>query len=118
MMKKRIKKILNLIQLIAVRQLWKLTSNLYHLVTQPFLTLKNLVVKDKDKSQIFLITVMAVMPIISYIGARIIWDKYKYGMVSRSVGDIFLIVLIIEALIWSYLGFWLWKIFKKNRRSL
>lgn len=115
MIKNRIKKIFKLIELIIARQLWKLSSNLYHLITQPFLTLKNLVIKDKDKSQIFLIIVVTIMPIASYIGARIIWDNYKYGAISKSVGNIFLIVLIIEAVIWFYLGFWLWKIFIKRR---
>ncbi len=118
MIKSRIKKIFKLIELIIARQLWKLSSNLYHIITQPFLTLKTLIIKDKDKSQIFLIMVVTIMPIIAYVGARVVWDNYKYGLISKSVGNIFLIVLIIEAIIWSYLGFWLWKIFKKSRRNL
>ena len=51
MIKKRIKKIGKLMELIMVRQLWKLADNLYKIVTQPFLALKTLVIKEKDKSQ-------------------------------------------------------------------
>jgi len=113
MIKKRIKKIRELVFLIVVRQIWKLMCNLYNIIEQPFLALKTLIIKDKDKSQIFLVTIMAILPAIFYISARIFWDNYKYGFVLNSVGKIFLIISIIEVTVFGYLGFWLWKIFKK-----
>ncbi len=114
MIKKRIKKIGKLVFLITVRQLWKLLCNLYHIIEQPFLALKTLIVKDKDKSQMFLLAVMAVMPAAFYVTARFFWDNYKYGFVSNSVGRVFLIVSILEIIIFGYLGFWIWKIFRKK----
>lgn len=114
MTKKRIKKILRLFELITVRQLWKLVENLYKIITQPFLALKTLIIKDRDKSQIFLVGIIAAMPVIAYVMARIFWDKYKYGMVLAGVGKIFLIVFIIETIVFGYLGFWIWKIFRKK----
>lgn len=114
MIKKRIKKIGDLIFLIIVRQVWKLLCNLYNIIEQPFLTLKKMIIKDKDKSQIFLVALMVIMPAIFYISARIVWDNYNYGFVLNSVGRVFLIISIIEIIMFGYLGFWIWKIFKKK----
>ncbi|HPT66044.1 MAG TPA: hypothetical protein PK257_01895 [Candidatus Woesebacteria bacterium] len=114
MIKKRIKKIGELIFLITVRQVWKLLCNLYNIIEQPFLTLKKLIIKDKDKSQIFLVGLMVIMPALLYMSARIVWDNYNYGFVLNSVGRVFLIILIIETIILGYLGFWIWKIFRKR----
>jgi hypothetical protein len=88
--------------------------NLYHILEQPFLALKTLIIKDRDKSQMFLVGVMAIMPAIFYVSARMFWDNYKYGFVLNSVGRVFLIISIIEVLIFGYLGFWIWKIFRKR----
>lgn len=114
MIKKRIKKINQLIFLIAVRQTWKLLCNLYNIIEQPFLALKTLIIKDRDKSQMFLVGIMAIIPIIFYISARIVWDNYKYGFIPASVGRVFLVISIIEIIVFGYLGFWVWKIFRKK----
>ena len=114
MIKKRIKKINELIFLITVRQVWKLLCNLYNIIEQPFLALKTLIIKDRDKSQMFLVGIIMIMPAIFYVTARIFWDHYKYGFVLNSVGKVFLIISIIEIVIFGYFGFWVWKIFKKR----
>jgi hypothetical protein len=114
MIKKRIKKIGDLIFLISVRQIWKLLCNIYNIIEQPFLALKKLIIRDKDKSQIFLVGLMAIMPAIFYISARIVWDNYKYGFIPASVGRVFLVISIVEIIVFGYLGFWIWKIFKKK----
>jgi len=54
------------------------------------------------------------MPAAFYVTARFFWDNYKYGFVSNSVGRVFLIVSILEIIIFGYLGFWIWKIFRKK----
>ncbi|MDD4785257.1 MAG: hypothetical protein PHH12_02270 [Candidatus Shapirobacteria bacterium] len=113
MIKKRVKKIGELMFLITIRQSWKLICNLYNIIREPFLALKKLIIKDKDKSQIFLVGLMAIMPAIFYISARIVWDNYNYGYIPASVGKIFLIIFVIEIMILGYLGFWIWKIFRK-----
>lgn len=112
MIKKRFKKIFKISILIGIRQIWKLLCNLYHMVQEPFLTLKTLI-KVKDKSQIFLISLTAIMPVILYITARILWDVYKYGQILNSVGTIFMIITIIELMIFGYLGYWILKVIKK-----
>jgi len=111
-MKKRIKKIFKLTILIAARQIWKLLCNLYHLITEPILTIKTLI-KEKDKSQIFLIIMVILTPIIAYFLARIIWDYYRYGLVIKNVGMFFGMAVGMEILIFSYLGFWIIKSTKK-----
>jgi hypothetical protein len=114
MITKRIRKILELSFLIAVRQTWQLICNLYNLIREPFLTLNN-IIKIKDKSQIFLIAGTAIMPIIGYITARVIWDMYKYGSVLKSVGLIFAVTMIIETVIFLYLGYWTIKVLMKKQ---
>lgn len=114
MIKKRIKKIGELFFLITVRQVWKLLCNLYNIIQQPFLALKTIIIKDQDKSQIFLVGMIMVMPILFYVTARVVWDRYRYGFVLNSVGGVFLIISIIELIIFGYFGFWVWKIFRKK----
>ena len=111
MMKKRIKNIFKLTILIAARQIWKLFCNLYHLVTDPFVTLK-LLIKDRDKSQIFLIGMIFLMPIIAYFLARIGWDYYRYGLIIDGVGVFFTMAIIIQVGLFLYLGFWVLKVVK------
>lgn len=114
MIKKRVKKIAKLTFLIGVRQIWKLLCNLYHLLTEPFLTLKNLW-KTKDKSQIFLISLTAISPIVLYISARIVWDYYRYKSVLPSVGKLFEVMFVIEIIIFSYLFYWLFQLIKRKK---
>lgn len=113
MIKKRIKKIFNLSILIFFRQTWKLISNIYHLLNEPFLTIKKLI-EERDKSQIFLLTATIFMPILAYISARVIWDMHKYGFMVNSVGTVFGAVMTIEAAIFLYLGYWTYQAFKKK----
>jgi energy-converting hydrogenase Eha subunit A len=113
MIKKRIKKIVKLTILIAVRQIWKLLCNLYHLVTEPFLTLK-ILIKDRDKSQIFLISLIFLMPIIAYFLARIVWDYYRYGLIINNTGVLFIVAIIIQIILLLYLGYWVLKIIRKQ----
>ena len=108
MIKKRIKNIFKLTVLIAARQIWKLLCNLYHLITEPILTIKTLI-KERDKSQIFLISLVFLIPIISYFLARIVWDYYRYGLIVKDVGDIFVIAIILQILLLWYLGYWVLK---------
>ena len=114
MIKKRIKKIGKLMELIMVRQLWKLADNLYKIVTQPFLALKTLVIKEKDKSQMFLVGIVILMPILVYMVARIIWDYYRYGLIIKGVGIFFMITAGAEIIFLGYVGFWLWKVVKNK----
>lgn len=113
MIKKRIKNIIKLTGLITVRQGWKLGENLYHLVREPILTIKTLI-RDRDKSQIFLLSIVFLMPILSYVGARIVWDYYKYGLVIGSVGKIFVGVMIVQIFLIGYLIYWLTRVIQKR----
>jgi len=114
MIKKRIKKIIKLSFLIAVRQIWKLLCNLYNIIEQPFLTLKKLILKDKDKSQMFLVGIFFLMPILTYSVARIVWDYYRFGLIINGLGIFFLIVSGIELLVLGYLGYWIMKVIKNK----
>lgn len=113
MIKKRIKKITELTFLIMVRQIWKLLCNLYHLLTEPFLTLKNLW-KTKDKSQIFLIILTLSSPIVVYIITRVFWDYYRYKLIINDVGMFFKIVVFLELIVFLYISYWLTKFYKKK----
>ena len=113
MIKKRIKNIFKLTVLIAARQIWKLLCNLYHLITEPILTIKTLI-KERDKSQIFLIIMVVLAPIIAYFLARIIWDYYRYGLVVKDVGMFFGMAVSFEILMFSYLGFWIIRTIKRK----
>jgi hypothetical protein len=109
---KRIKNIFKLTILITARQIWKLLCNLYHLITEPFITLK-LLIRERDKSQIFLISLIFLMPIIAYFIARIGWDYYRYGLIIDGVGLFFTMAAILQAGLLLYLGFWVLKVIKK-----
>jgi len=113
MMKKRIKNIFKLIVLIAARQIWKLLCNLYHLITEPFLTLK-ILIKEKDKSQIFLIGLIFLMPVIAYFLARIVWDYYRYGLIIKEAGMFFSMAIIVQMILFLYLGYWVWKVMRNK----
>ena len=113
MMKKRVKNIFKLTVLIGARQIWKLLCNLYHLITEPVLTIKTLI-KEKDKSQIFLIMMVIISPIAAYFLARIIWDYYRYGVIIKNVGLLFELSATIEIILLAYLGFWLIRTIKRK----
>lgn len=109
MIKKRIKKIFKLTILIAARQIWKLLCNLYHLITEPVETIR-LLIKERDKSQIFLLFLVFLMPIIAYFMARIIWDYYRYGLIIDNTGIFFVISMVVEIGLFLYLGYWVLKV--------
>ena len=114
MIKKRIKKISELVFLITIRQIWKLLCNFYHMIEQPFLTFKKLIVKDKDKSQMFLVGIVFLMPILAYYVARVVWDYYRFGLIINGVGMFFLIVSGIELFLLAYLGYWVIKVMRSK----
>lgn len=113
MIRRRIKKITELTFLIAIRQIWKLLCNLYHLLTDPFLTLKDLW-QTKDKSQIFLISLTFISPIVVYVLARIVWDYYRYKLIVNDVGMFFKIVIFLELAIFLYMSYWITKLCKRK----
>ena len=106
-----IMKIIKLIFLIIVRQVWKLGENIYHLFNEPFLTMKKL---KSDRSQKYLVIITAIMPIFVYITARIVWDYYRYGGMLKAVGVVFYCILFLEILIFLYLGYWLIRVILKK----
>lgn len=112
MIKKRVKKIFKLTVLIAARQIWKLLCNLYHLINEPILTIKTLI-KERDKSQFFLLFLVFLIPLISYFLARIIWDYYFYGTIIKGVGSVFVAAVTVQILLWWYLGYWVLRVVKK-----
>lgn len=116
-MKKRIKNIIKLSILIGVRQMWGLMCNLYLLVYQPFLTLRTIRGK-RDKSQFFLLSTTVMAPALFYVGARVVWDAYKYGRLLHSIGPVFWATTIIEATIFSYLTYWTVKVILKNHKDM
>jgi len=111
MIKKRIRNLFKLGFLISIRQLWGLGRNLYLLTYQPYLTLKEIREK-RDKSQFFLISVFVALPAVFYVGLRIVWDRWKYGLILPSVGNVFVGVLIVEILTLTYLGYWTWRVMR------
>lgn len=114
MIKKRARNIIRLGFLIGVRQIWGLGRNLYLLTYQPYLTLKEIREK-RDKSQFFLITSAVVLPAVIYVGLRIVWDQWQYGMMLPSVGSVFWGVAVIETLVIGYLGYWTWRVIKNGK---
>ncbi len=113
MIEKRFKNIGKLIILILVRQLVLLGKNIYHLFDSPFLTIKKLW-RDKDKSQIFLISILVLSPAIVYTGARVVWDSYKYGGLLRSVGSVFAVAFWVELVLLGYVTYWFLKVIRKK----
>jgi hypothetical protein len=87
-----------------IRQIWLLLVNCYNLILQPEITLKKI---NQDKSQKLLLGIIIFMPLISYFGARILWDNYQYGSLINSVGKVFFLILFIQIFIFSYLIYWL-----------
>lgn len=110
---RRVSKIITLSFLIAIRQSWRFVCNLYLISYQPYLTIRNLV-EQKDKSQLFLLGVLAISPVVTYTLGRVIWDMYHYGGVLTSVGWVFLFMLILQSVVWGYLGYWFWRVIKNK----
>ena len=105
MIEKRVKKLFKLGTLLGIRQGYFLGRNLYELLREPYLTLKELREK-KDKSQIFLISLTALSPLLVYLFLRIIYDLIKHGSLLLITGPIFKIIVGLEILILSYLSYW------------
>ena len=113
MIRKEIIKIVKLSFLIGVRQLWFLVVNIYHLVREPYLTIKNLF-EEKDKSQGALLLGTAVLPAVGYVGLRFLWDYFWYGAMLPGFGSIFWGVVLIESIIWGYILYWIYRVKKSN----
>jgi hypothetical protein len=111
MIEKRIKKILELIFLITTRQLYFLGRNWYLMTYEPYLTIKEIWEK-RDKSQIFLIFLSALTPIMVYVVARIIYDLIKYNQLLFMTGKVFEYMVVIQILIIGYLGYWIVKVIR------
>ncbi len=105
MTEKRVKKLFKLGTLLSVRQGYFLGRNLYELLREPYLTLKELREK-KDKSQIFLISLTALSPLLVYLFLRIIYDLIKHGSLLLITGPVFRLIVSLEVLIFAYLSYW------------
>ena len=113
MIEKRLKNLLKLGILIAVRQAYFLGANIYQLYYSPYLTIKK--IKDTgDKSQTFLILMAALTPVIFYILGRIIWDLIRYGEILAMTGNVFIVMGIIQVAVILYLGYWTLKVLKNR----
>ena len=112
MIEKRINRLWKLTALIGIRQGYKLGRNIYELFYQPEITLKELI-DDFDKSQMLLLILTALIPLFIYLICRIIWDLVKYGNVLAIFGTGLNLVLIVEALIFVYLGYFVVKVLRK-----
>ena len=114
MIEKRIKKIFKISFLIGIRQILLLGKNIYHLLSEPLITLVKI---KKDKSQKFLLFIAALSPLLVYGLARIIWDNFSYGGILNSVGKIFFVMLSFQILVFSYLLYWLFRVIFKNNTT-
>jgi hypothetical protein len=112
MIVKRLKKVLELGLLISIRQLVFLGKNIYNLYYQPYLTIKK-IRDDFDKSQILLILISALSPIISYVILRIIYDLVKFGRLVIITGNVFVVAVGTQILLLGYLGYWVIRVYKK-----
>lgn len=99
--------------LIAIRQSYKLGCNVYQLFYQPERVIEDLL-ESGDKSQMFLMVVTALIPLLVYVVLRVIWDLIKYGNMLAVFGTGLNLVLIIEGLIFGYLGISLFKVLKNK----
>lgn len=113
MIGKRLKNLSKLGILIGIRQGYFLAVNIYEIYYQPYLTIKNLIEK-KDKSQIFLIIMAALTPVILYGAMRVIYDLIKYGRLVPLTGNVFWMMGIIQIAVLAYLGFWTLKVLREK----
>ncbi|MFZ2152692.1 MAG: hypothetical protein WAV41_01375 [Microgenomates group bacterium] len=97
--------------LISVRQLVFLGKNIYNLYYSPYLTIKK-IKESEDKSQIFLIGMTALAPIIFYVVLRIIYDLLKFGRMVAMTGNVFVAMIIIQAIMLGYLWYWTYRVYK------
>lgn len=107
MIKQRIKKIGKLVALIGIRQGWFLVRNTYNLLTKPGISFREIRSK-RDKSEIFLLLVLATMPSWGYGILRLVWDKYSYGQILPVAGLAFDAVATLQILILAFIGYWGW----------
>ncbi len=105
MTEKRIKKLFKIGALIGIRQGYFLGRNLYELLREPYLTLKELR-ESRDKSQIFLISLTTLSPLILYLILRVIYDLIKQGSLLLVTGPLFGVIVAVEVLIFLYLTYW------------
>ena len=113
MIGKRVNNLWKLGILIGIRQGYKLGRNCYELFYEPEITIKELV-DDFDKSQIFLLILTSLTPLLLYLVCRIIWDLIKYGSIAAIFGSGLYFVLFLQALIFIYLGYFVVKVLLKK----
>lgn len=111
---KRLKKITKIGILIGIKETWGILCNTYLMSYQPYLTLKILIGK-RDKSQLILLSLVAVSPMVIYIAARLIWDYWKYGDILQSVGLVFLLTVTLQVVIVLFFIYWLWRVWREQR---
>ncbi len=104
--------IVKILSLIIIRQTYKLGRNCYELFYQPEITIRELI-DNGDKLQILLLILTALIPLFLYLICRVIWDLIKYGNVLAIFGTGLNLVLIVEALIFAYLGYFVIKVLRK-----
>lgn len=111
-MRLHLQKIAKILFLIFVRQFYFLGRNLYHLASQPYLTLKR-VIDTRDKTQLFLLFLTSLSPSLLYFFGRLLFDYFKYRTIMHSFGSVFLTTLAIQFFIFTYLAYWLYRVLKK-----
>jgi len=90
-----------------------LGRNCYELIYQPEVTIKELY-DDFDKSQMMLLVLTALTPLILYVILRVIWDLIMYGNVAAVFGSGLNLVLFVEVLIFGYLGYFVVKVLNRK----
>ena len=112
-MRERVIKITKLSILLGLRQLWTTICNLYLLVREPFLTIRRIKVK-RDKSQVVILGLIFVSPILVYGMARIVTDWWWYRKFLMSVGPVFGVTFLIQMAVFSYVIYWIYQVISKN----
>ena len=79
---------------------------------KPEITLKELI-DDFDKSQMLLLVLTALTPLLIYLILRVAWDLIMYGNVAALFGTGLYFVLFLETLIFIYLGYFVVKVLRK-----
>lgn len=115
-MKQKIRRIIKTSILLIIRQIWSTACNIYLLIYEPFITLKRIKEK-KDKSQIFILLVIALSPILFYILARLVSDWLIYQKILPSVGIVFFVTIFTQVIVLLYLFYWTITVLFRSKRD-
>ena len=113
MIGKRLKKLITLGGLVAIREVWGLGCNLYLMTYQPRVVWKNLLEK-KNRWQLRLVGGAAIWPTIGYLVARIGYDKVKYGFIQPGYGKVFWTAVGVQVLVGWFWGYWFYRTIKNK----